>query len=162
MTATSEIPIDIETYDSTSAGKNYKVGVLAFDEDIFPDRVAPYVVTVRGRNPSASLNDGSTRDISFIVYTRNYDLSEMYVGVSESSSNGSAFFPNPFNNRITLKLPYDQVYPVKIFSVDQRVLFEGTLKNGDEIDLSHLTPSTLVYQIGLHDRVITGKMVKAR
>jgi len=117
-----------------------------------PDQSTAYYITV-----TDSVGCVVTGAPVFFVYVGYASLNEM----NSVQSNEIDVFPNPFDNRIYLKVDLDKVDQVKIYSESGVLLKELNNFKDEEIDVSELSEGIYLIDI-LKDGIITSKKLIKR
>ncbi|MCB0482218.1 MAG: T9SS type A sorting domain-containing protein [Flavobacteriales bacterium] len=93
------------------------------------------------------------------------DFSEVfeinYVGLNELKNQGYKVYPNPFSDRLHIRLSSTESAGFRIFSLEGKELTQGTLTTGEnEIEVNHLEAGTYLLEVTTGERVQRVKLVK--
>jgi hypothetical protein len=140
-------PISFNEYDSVSADKKIKVGVITINANSSLVRDNPYAITVR-----ASYHGDHNvyhKDISYLLYTKDVQLpvkpdDEIKGTITSLNSDlpNISFYPNPTDKEIIITKSARDVIDYKIWDSMGKVLREQTNCKYFAIDTSAFAPGT--------------------
>jgi hypothetical protein len=100
---------------------------------------------------------GSSSDFSFVKL----DASWARLANNLNTSGADALvYPNPFQDQITIKSPFEDAAQLSIINSLGETIFESEIHESLEIDGSSFSPGIYLYTISSHGDGVNGKLVK--
>jgi len=162
LTAYSEISdfVSMTTYDSVIDGHKIKAGVISIDHDASMTRFNPYVITVRGTSGLPGSQKRFSKDISYLFYTQDVDLADLIVATNDDNAEKFGFYPNPFADFVTFYAPANQEARVILRNLNNQIVYDQVIKEGEKIQFNNDVAPKLVYQIFTATKIHSGKIMK--
>jgi hypothetical protein len=127
--------IAFKQYDSTTATKKIKVGLLTLNSTHEIERDLPYEIILRGFSSGSDFI--SARDVSFSFFTKDGELP--IVTSVTSTDNEISLYPNPCTNEVHLSGSVNNGR-VEITNILGQVIAQSTMSEEQTIDTSELLP----------------------
>jgi hypothetical protein len=145
--------LSFSTYDSSTNGKNIKVGVITVINTGDISRDNPYPLIVRGIYDRANRQ---YKDLTYLIYTRDVEVDTDIVLSAGEENAIINVYPNPVND--VLHLDDERVKIFAIYSMEGVLLRDGVLSEDRLIDVRSLTPG--FYVLKLNAGINKGEIVK--
>jgi hypothetical protein len=148
-----------EIADSTNNGTKIKVAEIEFTHEQGLTRENPYLITIRGK---AITEDGSYQvaDLTLMIFTMDIEPSDHSItSTDDIEPEAWSVFPNPFTDRIIFVSKDDQHAQLTLYTVDNKILYCGPVKNGELIDLAPGN-GVIIYQIRNGNDTSSGKLIR--
>lgn len=155
-------------YDSATAGKKTRVGLLSISPSAKMERNFPYTIILRGINFVSRNSEGLiAQDVSYSIFTKNVDFPEIpevpqipqIVTSVASEPNDLAIFPNPFSNKLFLN-GIGQGSTLEILSVFGKTVLSISISADGSVDTSFLATGVYIAIVRNGSQVSKLKLIK--
>ncbi|MBX2955970.1 MAG: T9SS type A sorting domain-containing protein [Cyclobacteriaceae bacterium] len=150
----SENEIQFSTYDSSSA--NIKVGLLTLTSSASIDRDNPYVITIRGRQPS--MYSAYASDLCLLFYTR--DLYPEIITRTEDTLAGITVTPNPVTDFLKVQLPHQQPAQLTLLDLSGKMMLKKFMNESCVVDVRELPAGLYIIELRTGRARRTLKIIK--
>ncbi|MBX2944379.1 MAG: T9SS type A sorting domain-containing protein [Cyclobacteriaceae bacterium] len=150
----TEDELQFSTYDSSSA--NIKVGLLTLTSSAAIDRDNPYVITIRGRQPS--MYPAYASDLCLLFYTR--DLYPEIITRTEDTLAGISVMPNPVTDYLKIQLPHQQPAQLTLLDLSGKVVLKKFINETCMVDVRDLAAGIYIVKLQTGNGRRTIKIIK--
>jgi hypothetical protein len=148
-----------EIADSMNNGTKLKVAEIEFTHEQGLTRENPYLITIRGRAITES-GHYQVADLTLMIFTMDIEPSDHSITSTDDTEPETwSVFPNPFTDRIIFVSKDDRHAQLTLYTVDNKILYDGPVKNGEVIDLAPGN-GVIIYQIRNGNDTSSGKLIR--